>query len=74
MRNLEMSAKLGNSRVESPIDRGRYKVLAVMTLYLVLAVAIGIVRNELHANSVPAAQEAVAGATIVAPAAAAPHG
>jgi hypothetical protein len=69
-----MSAKPGDSPVESPIDRGRYKVLALMTLYLVLAVTIGIVRNELHAAPAHAAHEAVAGATGAAPAAAGPHG
>jgi hypothetical protein len=61
MRNLEMTVRLEDPALKGKTDRGRYKVLALMTLYLVLAVAFGVVRNELHAAPAPAAHMAVAG-------------
>lgn len=59
--NLEMTVQLEDHAHKGKTDRGRYKVLALMTLYLVLAVAFGVVRNELHAapaHEAPAAQAA----------------
>jgi hypothetical protein len=55
-----MSAKLEDPPLQGKTDRGRYKVLTLMALYLVLAVAFGLVRGELHAAPVPPAHAAVA--------------
>jgi hypothetical protein len=55
-----MSVKLEDPPLQGKSDRGRYKVLALMTLYLVLAVAFGLARNELHAAPIPAAHAAAA--------------
>jgi hypothetical protein len=49
-----MTAQLEDHADKGKTERGRYRVLALMTLYLVLAVAFGVVRNELHAAPVPA--------------------
>ena len=56
-----MTVQLDNDALKGKTDRGRYKVLALMILYLVLAVAFGVVRSELHAapaHEAPAAQAA----------------
>ncbi len=58
-----MTVQLDDDSLKGKTDRGRYRVLALMTLYLVLAVAFGVVRNELHAapaHEAPAAQAASA--------------
>jgi hypothetical protein len=53
-----MTVQLESHALEGKTVRGRYKVLALITLYLVLAVVFGAVRNELHAAPAPAAQQA----------------
>jgi hypothetical protein len=60
MRNFEMTVHLEDPPLEGKTDRGRYKVLALITLYLVLAAAFGLARNELHAAPAQAANVSVA--------------
>jgi hypothetical protein len=49
-----MTVETHSQALKGKPDRGGYKVLALMTLYLVLAVAFGAVRSELHAAPAPA--------------------
>ncbi|MGZ3274357.1 MAG: hypothetical protein ACXU82_15935 [Caulobacteraceae bacterium] len=57
-----MTVQTDSQALKGKTDRGRYKVLALVTLYLVLAVAFGVVRNELHAAPThPAVAAAPAG-------------
>lgn len=44
-----MTIQLDDAALKGKTARGRSTVLALITLYLVLAVAFGVVRNELHA-------------------------
>ncbi len=44
-----MTAEAQNNDFKAKIDHGRSRLLALMALYLVLAVTVGVVRNELQA-------------------------
>jgi hypothetical protein len=63
-----MTVQLEGHALNGKTDRGRYKVLALLSLYLVLAVAFGLVRNELHAAPAPVAPHAAVAAPANAPA------
>jgi len=45
-----MSAEVRDGDLEARRERGRMKVLALVALYLVLAVTVGVVRSELQAS------------------------
>jgi hypothetical protein len=56
-----MSVELQDSALKAKTGRPQWKVLALMTLYLVLAVTVGVVRSELqgsHAASAVVATQA----------------
>jgi hypothetical protein len=55
-----MTVQIEGHALKGKTDRGRYKVLALITLYLVLALAFGAVRTELHAAPAPAVNQASA--------------
>ena len=54
-----MSIELQDNTLKAKTDRGRWKLLSLMVLYLMLAVAVGAARSELQ-DTRPAAGDAVA--------------
>ena len=43
-----MTVELEDHALKGKTDRGQWRVLALITLYLVLAVAVGVARGQLH--------------------------
>ena len=49
-----MSIERRDEPLKVKADRGRMRVLAVMALYLVLTVAVGVTRSQWQASAIPA--------------------